>query len=1832
MSRPRKPRPPSALKLWQRFVCAAVVAVPPVVLFGRLTYGLLDYLDAILAQSAPLASAFASSALGREVRIGSLTPFLSVREIGRYYRELDKLGTLPVIANDITIANGDTLAGSGELAYIPRLSAFVSVPAILSGNSNTAITKIEVESPRLFLVRRKDGSFNIQELVKKETKPPGPPFLTLITLTDAAIRFEDRATRFPQPQTSDLYPVRANGILGARSLRFDIRAEAKAGTATARRLRGVVRVSGAFAQGKPGSRPDTALPSDPQYTLRTQIPDADIAYFARYLFGNFADFSVSGGRATNATVTFVGPTVAQAVAADARQEKSKKKLEGPNPSIIFVSELSGVRGRVNNVPSPIENVNGDVRYVSAGDLISFDVTGTTFASPIALSGSVWALNAKPNTNAPRLAVRFDAPRIPLSRVLPAFKANLPKGISVGGDATAAGFLTGTPNDLAGSATIAVPRIAVQGATTIQNLSADLAYSKGVLQASRLTAQTDLGGIVSGSGRVRLAETGPGGKAFRLLPEAEISSDFSLQAERVSLPRVAALANATRTARDLALAGTANVIVSGATRGKDVSLTADIATRGLSVAGIAFPVAEARVIVRDNVILTPLARFESPTVGSLHVSGDSSLLTSGTGTNAPISLQFAAHALDAGRIARAFGVADVGGIVNAAGTVTGTLAAPRLNVSRFSAVNPRYQQYSLQSVTGANITATKDAITIPVDSPLVARRFPASVTVSGRVREFLAVSANAKVRPILDLKTRLTNIDYTTIAPFLPKPKDGTAPPPQQFAGTLTAANVRVSGYADAPRLAGNGSLRRVLLGNYPVETGEFQFVFQDGLISIPYATVDASVGTITAKGAITRSGYVYGSFDAPALDLSRVSYLTETVATLGGTLAASGTFSGTRDRPIVTASIKPSDIVVAGTAIKNLSATNIRYIANLEQDVQRIEVPRISLEQEGNTSLLVESGAYDFKRKYFASTVTLRSDSIGNLLTSLRESAFAQTQQGKQALASLANLPTPLDGAFPAERPDGETGGTVATNRVVISGNAGEKGVANYRVRGEIYAQNLRAGLYGADVVRLALDQGSDAAVAPGQPNVGARLEAANVRISDFVAEQVRLTGSLVGETATVASLQIVSGSSTITGSGTAGIGENGQVSALLDSNAVSLDLVRAFVPTLPLSGSLALSVIASGPTKTPNVQASLEGQDILVVSRTAAGEKLPGTEESGTSTTDAPQAKPIRLSLVRAIARIGSDAEGKRFFELSDAQVARDGGGRLEAEARVPFSYSAPYIPPTEPLLVRLRFPSQELIAIRALPFDASTTPETDESGKPQEKATQPSGFTGGNAEGEVTLTGTLREPNLAGLITVKDASYQFKKILKRETLNAISDADATITLAGSKVQVESSVTLARPGGGRGNNGTVTVSGDVTVRELETALSSLNSPPTPAARRRQPVPVAPAFGAGTTLNLLATFTGFEPVESNFLNLNESLRGKIDGQITVTGPVSGPTIATPSDMPLQVQNVRIVPPGQAEQTDSVAIPVPAPPYFNIEIDAPGKNTIAVGGIVSVDVSGTASLDGSLGRPSLRGDFLTQGGALQYFLGRFTLDKGGAVSLNYLGNTGNVEFSSSNPVTARTTAYLRPGASLNAESQTRGGLPIASTQPSIDGRGTRYKITAQLGGRFNFGANVDPANNSFKITPSSDPPLTPSQIYALLVPSSQLASAASGNFEEAGKQLLETALNQGVIPGLFSPIEQRLANSFGLEQFTVDYSPSAPLTVNLLKRLPDPLDRFLVSYTRTLQNNGVRSGGPVPFTAGFLFELYELRVQPNQPIPRISFGLFTNEQQDFTGNLRATIIY
>ncbi|MCL5105030.1 MAG: translocation/assembly module TamB domain-containing protein [Armatimonadetes bacterium] len=117
--------------------------------------------------------------LNREVQIGRAT--------------VTPLGV--AILDDVEIASGKKLA-AGKMVVARRIIIRYNTRALLFGGRGAqAIRKVEVLGPRVNLVRRTDGTFNVQDLLKRPPGPPGPPFLGQVTITNGTVIFQDFLTR-----------------------------------------------------------------------------------------------------------------------------------------------------------------------------------------------------------------------------------------------------------------------------------------------------------------------------------------------------------------------------------------------------------------------------------------------------------------------------------------------------------------------------------------------------------------------------------------------------------------------------------------------------------------------------------------------------------------------------------------------------------------------------------------------------------------------------------------------------------------------------------------------------------------------------------------------------------------------------------------------------------------------------------------------------------------------------------------------------------------------------------------------------------------------------------------------------------------------------------------------------------------------------------------------------------------------------------------------------------------------------------------------------------------------------------------------------------------------------------------------------------------------------------------------------------------------------------------------------------------------------------------------------------------------------------------------------
>ncbi|HVK02982.1 MAG TPA: hypothetical protein VM490_05880 [Armatimonadaceae bacterium] len=302
---PRRRRPP-LLTLPQRLAAFLLLVVPAVVLGVRFFNDTEDRLNAVLRQAAPLAEAELTRALGREVRIGALTPDLSVRTLLRDFFRRASLGVIPVTATDVAVAAGATFGSSPTLASARRAVAFVSIPKLIAGRTNEAVERVLLEEPYLLLVRDRTGRLNLQDLIKPRKGPPGKPFVTRVDVEQGTLRFVDFASKVRGGQTNDLDRIDAAADVGARSIRFTASARGKPGTATARRLGGPVSAEGTVGRGTPGQGEFAPGAGTARYLANVRARDADAAYWLSYFVGEQPTLGQRAARA-DARVTLLAP-------------------------------------------------------------------------------------------------------------------------------------------------------------------------------------------------------------------------------------------------------------------------------------------------------------------------------------------------------------------------------------------------------------------------------------------------------------------------------------------------------------------------------------------------------------------------------------------------------------------------------------------------------------------------------------------------------------------------------------------------------------------------------------------------------------------------------------------------------------------------------------------------------------------------------------------------------------------------------------------------------------------------------------------------------------------------------------------------------------------------------------------------------------------------------------------------------------------------------------------------------------------------------------------------------------------------------------------------------------------------------------------------------------------------------------------------------------------------------------------------------------------------------------------------------------------------------------
>ncbi|HVK06029.1 MAG TPA: hypothetical protein VM490_21345, partial [Armatimonadaceae bacterium] len=729
-------------------------------------------------------------------------------------------------------------------------------------------------------------------------------------------------------------------------------------------------------------------------------------------------------------------------------------------------------------------------------------------------------------------------------------------------------------------TVRVPNVRIQDAPAIRDVSARVTYAGGVVALRDVTARAEGGGRLAGRATLRVAERGPGGRGLKVLSPDRIVAAFEGTAEDVSLATLP-VGNLPREGA-LRLAGRGDADFAGRMQGGKLTAAANVKVDGLRVGDVPFSTAVARVQTEGGSFVLTAARLVSP-AGTAFVRGD-------VDPSGSLSLDFLLNGLDLGRFGAALGVPELDGFVSAAGSVTGSVAQPRVLVRSLGGMNLRYRTFAADTVTARNVLLTRQGVTLsPKEGEqLTVHRYPAEVAVTGRVSGLTTrtgAGGGGRIDPVLDLVATVRRLDYQEVLRQLPqqardrvqdtvrssganRPAAQTGGEAAPFGGSVRYATIGVQGRATDPVIRGDVWLGRLVVAGYPlgrtgpsllrpprapgeaaqparIPTSEpnVRFAYRDGQISLTDVRIAASVGEVTGKATITRSGYVYGQFGGTDLDLGPLTYLTKSVASLSGKVNLSGYFSGTRERPVVTVNLAPSDISVAGTPLSDVTVADLRYIANLSQNQARVELREASFQQSG-TTVSVGRTSYDIKSRRLNTSLSVDTGDVGVLLEALRRSGIVDTPAGARFVAALNDLPYPIEGKFPVME-------------VTFSGRVGKKV---------------------EDV------------------NATARLRAEGLRVGTFVASQFSADATMKGDLVTLEQVTVTSGDTTFLARGKVNLQDKGLDLSIDSNDEASLDLVRAFSPTFPVRGKVSLNALVRGTYERPEVLASVTGTDLLFV------------------------------------------------------------------------------------------------------------------------------------------------------------------------------------------------------------------------------------------------------------------------------------------------------------------------------------------------------------------------------------------------------------------------------------------------------------------------------------------------------------------------------------------------------------------------------------------------------------------------------------------------------------
>ncbi len=1032
-----------------------------------------------------------------------------------------------LVIGNLAVSNKATFAvGNGEASLTAkRVTVAYNLHSLIfdSGNAAHAIGDVTIEKPVLLVERLSNKQFNFSDFFKPTKKKKTKPFSGRILVHNGFLRFRDfqAPDRGKRPATNTLANVEATVDFQPQR---NIYFDVR-GANTAGRFN-TLAVSGDVSRQFAG-----------RFQGRVAAINADAAYWTDY-FKAFPQARITTGRAdADVSVAKLGAKPPPGLPLDLSGRITLRR------TTVLVSDKKLLR-------QPLVNLNGTAVFTGAG--ASLDASVLLGGQPLSASGTVFDFK-HPQVAFTVKSAALDP--VTLARAVPALA--LPAGLRAAPGPVTADF-TGSAANPTITLNASLPSVEYQN-NAISNLMASATYANKVLTVPSATFHFN----GSGAGVVRATVDTRPKKPIVLL--AGTLANVNLAA--VHLPSSAS-------AKKLTLGGTASAQFIADNFNRPFSVAADVQVQHPKFQKTALNALDGRVTWTPGKPITLVHASLAAGAGRAALSGT---IPAGSGQ---WNLLVRAAGLNLGTLLKPYTTSAISGAAAFNGTITGPFAAPSVS-GAVRVLEPQYGRFSANLVTG-NISASLSALHV---QDMTVRRFPTVAGVDGSVTNL------ASGNPKLALNVRLSEGD---VSDFLSLAEQASAPS-KRTARALSANLTNLTGTAQgifhvggtvkALSAYGHAVVTDATVASYRIDRLAADVRYANGTLAVANGLVKSGTATLTAHGTRTASGSIRADFAASGLDLTRFYQLTDPFADVQGTLALSGSFAGTPEKPLVTVrALTLPDLVVNSQTFAPLTLAG-RYDDGVFTQTGApwrfvVTVPPEYAAEPGGLveydidrlRLNLPVGAHKKRPLALALSAAIPASAperLSHVFRTIRQTQWARTPAGQKFLAGLAKLPQPLSGTF-------------ALPRVSVSGP-----VSALTASADLSADNLVFGESTLAGLTAHAEYGGGK-IPSGRVTASAHdLLAAGVPVG-----AASLDASLLNRTITVQALKATSARAFLSASGTANL--DGDINAGVDASNIPLALLRSAVPSagpylnlLPAEIS-ALSVNASGPTRSPNYVGSI--------------------------------------------------------------------------------------------------------------------------------------------------------------------------------------------------------------------------------------------------------------------------------------------------------------------------------------------------------------------------------------------------------------------------------------------------------------------------------------------------------------------------------------------------------------------------------------------------------------------------------------------------------------------